>query len=169
MFNEILNDTVLIVNASGQRSGPFRCALSKEKVTIMQPSLDVAEGDKVLRSLPNGRTESYTVLHVHYTEKFYDIPATYALSIRKDASLLPSEGGRTTNVHISNSHGFQVGDHNVQQIVNSFSQLVQQIEAADAPAEQKADAKARLLGFLSHPLVNTALGSGATGLIELLK
>jgi len=102
------------------------------------------------------------------TLAFHGILETYALSVRKDSSLLSEAGGRTRNVNISHSQGFQVGDHNVQHIVNAFSQLVQQMEAADAPAEQKADAKARLLGFLSHPLVNTALGAGATGLIEIL-
>lgn len=166
---DLINDEVVLVNSAGERSKPYPCTFAKDKVTIFEEGIDVREGEKVLRTLTHGVTESYTILHVDHGRAFHGIPARVRLEVRKDTSLRPTAEGRTTHVNISHSTGIQVGDYNTQQIVNSFSQLIQQIEGADAPPEQKAEAKARLLGFISHPLVNTALGAGATGLIELLK
>lgn len=167
-FRNFINDEVVIVNSAGERSELLPCVFAQDSIRIFEEALRVVEGDKVLRTLPDGVTESYTVLEVNYFREQSGFPANYKLRTRKDTSLMPAGGGKTTNVTISHSHGFQVGDHNVQQILNSFAQLAQEIESSDAPTEQKAEAKARLLGLLSHPLVNTFLGAGASGLVESL-
>lgn len=167
-MRSFINDEVVLVNAPGEQSKPYPCIFSKDSVRILEEAIDVTEGDKVLRTLPNGITETYTVLEVEFFRGKGSFATHYSLRTRKDSSLVPPPGGKTTNVTISHSQGFQVGDHNVQHITNAFAQLVQEIEASDAPAEQKAEVRARLLGLISHPLVNTVLGAGAGGLIQHL-
>ncbi len=60
----------------------------------------------------------------------------------------------------------QVGNGNIQNINNVFAQLQEQIELADAPTEQKEEAKSLLSKFLEHPLVCSVIGGvvgGVTG------
>ena len=168
-FSDLCNDEIMLVAADGQESGPYSCAFTRNKVAIFEKSLDVEEGSKVVRLLPNGKRESYTVLEVTYQQEFHGIPASHDLIVRKDTSLVPTPGARTTNVNISHSQGFQVGDHNVQQIVASLHTLISQIDAADAPPQEKRDAKNRLRDFLAHPLVSAVIGGASGGLTEILK
>lgn len=72
-----------------------------------------------------------------------------------------------TNLNINGQA--QVGNGNIQNINNVFAQLQQQIDLADAPAEQKEEAKSLLSKFLEHPLVCSVIGGvvgGVTGNIK---
>jgi hypothetical protein len=168
-FSDVGKDEIILVASDGQETGPFLCAFTPDKVTVFQESLDVEEGGKVIRLLPNGKREPYTVLEVTFRRGFHNIPASYHLNIRKDASLIEAPGQRTTNISISHSQGFQVGDHNIQQIVASLHTLISQIDAADAPPEEKREAKNRFRDFLAHPLVSAIVGGASGGLTGLLK
>jgi hypothetical protein len=168
-FSDVVKDEIILVAPDGQESGPVLCAFTPNRVTIFTESLDVEVGGKVIRLLPNGKREPYTVLEVTFRQKSYDIPASYYLDVRKDGSLVEVPGQRTTNISISHSQGFQVGDHNIQQIVASLHTLISQIDAADAPPEEKRDAKKRLQDFLAHPLVSAIVGGASGGLTGLLK
>lgn len=77
------------------------------------------------------------------------------------------EKSRTTNINISHSHGIQIGDHNVQTIIDTFNTLIQKIDAADASPEEKAEAKGRLAKFLEHPLVCSVIGGAVGGITGL--
>lgn len=167
-FDELCSSEVFIVKRDGVRSGPHKCSISSSKVTIFDEALDVDEGSTVLRDLPNGKTESYTVLEANYKAAFHSIPAHYALNIQKDSSLVSREKTRTTNINITNSQGFQIGDHNVQSIVDSFKALVDQIDEVNASEEDKRVAKSRLQSFLEHPLVCAILGGAASGILGML-
>lgn len=74
----------------------------------------------------------------------------------------------TQNIHISNSQGIQVGNHNTQNIISSIETLITQLDASDAAPEEKQEAKKRLRDFLKHPITAASLGSGLTKLLELL-
>jgi hypothetical protein len=165
-FDAFATDQVVIVNPDGSESPPLKCIFESKKVTIFSDSLDVEEGQKILRVLPTGRRDTYTVQEVSFSGRFHSIPASYELAIRKDSSLLSDATRPTTNISISNSHGFQVGDHNVQNIINAFTQILKSIDSADAAPSEKREAKERLLAFLSHPLVSTVLGAASGGLVE---
>lgn len=65
-----------------------------------------------------------------------------------------------------NNHGSaQFGNNNNQNIEIAFISLIDQIDKADATLEEKTEAKNHLMSFLSHPLVNTTLGTAANAII----
>lgn len=167
MFDELCNSTIYIAKKSGQKAGPFPAILESNKASIFRGDLNVDEGDTLTRALPNGKVETYKILQVHFEPRFEDIPDNYSLKLRKEASLVPHAGQRTTNIHIANSQGFQVGDHNVQNVANAFHELRQRIEASEATAKEKREAKSRLAKLAEHPVVVSILGGVAGGLAGL--
>jgi hypothetical protein len=76
----------------------------------------------------------------------------------------------TPNIHIGNLYATaaQIGDHNIQNIEIIFKELVEKIDNANVPEEEKQEAKNRLKHFLEHPLVGTALGVGIQALLASL-
>jgi len=63
------------------------------------------------------------------------------------------------NIGTMNANGAtQIGHGNVQNIENVIQTWLALIDAADAPEEQKKEAKGLLAKFVEHPLVNTCLG-----------
>jgi hypothetical protein len=68
----------------------------------------------------------------------------------------------------SNSTGVQIGDHNIQHIANSLVGLVDSIDAATGPKEQKTAAKGLLREFITNPVVASVLGSAAGGIMTVL-
>ncbi|GFH62607.1 MAG: hypothetical protein ZNDK_0378 [Candidatus Desulfovibrio kirbyi] len=63
----------------------------------------------------------------------------------------------------------QVGNNNVQNIENSIMQLKDMIDNADAPTEQKIEAKSCLQKFLEHPLVCSVIGGAVGGITSNIK
>jgi hypothetical protein len=76
---------------------------------------------------------------------------------RKEAGLPKKEKMKKQTINITATN-VQVGDHNQQQLVQSFNQLVKKIEESDAPIEEKQNALSRLKEFLNLPLVTTVAG-----------
>ena len=161
-FNELLNDDVFILSDDGIRQGPFKSTIGKGIATIFDASLDVEEGDKLLKPLPNGKNEIYTVVETKFNNDFHGIPAHYKLTLKKDTSLV--ERSKNTTVNIHNSQGIQVGDHNIQNIAVSLQNLVHKIDEQNASEAEKAEAKGILRQLLEHPLVASILGGLASGI-----
>lgn len=85
----------------------------------------------------------------------------------KDRSYELGAAMQITNLNI---HGqAQVGNGNIQNISNVLTQLQQQIEIADAPAEQKEEVKGLLARLMEHPLVCSVLGGIAGGVTGNMK
>jgi RIP homotypic interaction motif len=166
-FADFLTDEVQIQNAAGQITGPHKCAIAKDKITIFDEKLDVTDGDKAFRPLPNGKAEQYDIQDVQFSNSFHGIPAHFDLTVRRKGSLVPIPGAKVTQITISNSHGFQIGDHNVQHIVDSFKQVISAIDKAEDP-KARAEAKSRLKSFLEHPLTSATLGGAVQSLLSHL-
>ena len=96
------------------------------------------------------------------TNDFHGIPAHFEIKVRRQGAVIPAPKSTVTNISISNSHGFQIGDHNIQSIVNSLKYVLKAIDESSAAPEAKAEAKSRLKAFLEHPLTSALLG-GAVG------
>lgn len=167
-FEGLCTDQVYLIKPNGAKTGPYKVALSSDQVSIFDESLDVEESDTIMRKLPNGKPETYTVLEVNFTNKFHEIPACYNLKIRKDSSLVAHNKVQTTNINISHSQGFQIGDHNVQNIVDSFQELIRRIDNSTASDTDKTEAKKQMQKFLEHPLVCSVLGSAIGSLLAML-
>jgi hypothetical protein len=168
-FEELCNDTIYIRHQDGRTTGPLKTVFGQSKFTVFDETLDVSEGDIVERPLPNGKAERHDVVHVHFSQGLHEIPASYDLQVRKQGSLVQFQKPSVTNISISNSQGFQVGDHNTQNIIDSFKDMIERIERSSATPEEKKEAKSRLRAFLEHPLTSAIIGGAAGGLTGLLK
>lgn len=167
-INDLMGDDIFIESPNGTRVGPVKASVQGGKVYINDESLVIEEGGKILRPLPNGKSESHTILQVDFhKDPFGGQLSHYEVRIRKDSSLVPTPSG-TTTINISNSHGIQIGDGNVLSIVTSMEMLAHAIESADRPPEEKADAKQKLKALLTHPLTTAILGNAAGKLIAML-
>ncbi len=82
---------------------------------------------------------------------------------------IPTETSSQINIGTLNADGnTQIGSHNTQNIEIIFKELIENINDANAPEEQKQEAKSRMKAFLEHPLVGTALGLGGNAIMTLL-
>lgn len=168
-FAQLLGDEIYIISPSGQDTkGPVKASVQGDKVYVFDQTIVIEEGGKILRTLPNGKCESRTILQVDFIQAPSQMRegTHYEIITRKDTSLVdpPSK----TTINISHSQGIQIGNGNVQNIVASLDALRKAIECADVPVEQKAEAKQKLKAFLSHPLTIAVLGAAAGKLIGML-
>jgi hypothetical protein len=169
-FARLQNDTVFIERATGERSGPFKTAIGSKggfSASIFEASLEAEEGWKLIRPLPNGKEELFTILEVNYSSGLSTIPPHWVLKLRKESSLAAAPRPATT-INIANSSGIQIGDHNIQHIANGFIGLIEKIEASNAPQEEKEEAKSLLRGVLENPTVAAVLGSATAGALAIL-
>jgi hypothetical protein len=166
-FQDILTDKVSILKADGTEMGPYECAFDGSSCSIFDESLDVDEGDNVLRTLPNSKVEMHKILLVEYIAKFHDIPPSYTLTLEKPSSLMLKRNGRTI-VNISQSHGIQVGDHNSLAISSGIESLIAEIEKSKSDTQSKKSAKDALANLLRHPIVVAGVGKGIDVLLKRL-
>jgi hypothetical protein len=161
-LRSLQRDKVFVEKADGSRTGPHKATVSQNTAVISDDQLDVTDGEKLIRPLPNGNEEVYLILNSEFSPGLASIPAHFNLTLRKTTAIQPSPPKQTT-VNIHNTSGIQVGDHNVLNIQNALNELVQRIDSSTAPPEQKAEAKGKLTALLQHPLVSAALGGIVSG------
>lgn len=153
-------DDARIEKQNGSVVGPYKASFLGKTVLILDETADVEEGDVILRALPNGKDERCKVTDVtFYNRGVAGMGAHYQIKYRKGGQSEMQKPGHTINIHGAQS--VQVGDHNTQNIVNSFEALVKKIEAADLPPVQKEEAKGMLRKFLEHPDVVSVIGAAA--------
>jgi hypothetical protein len=68
------------------------------------------------------------------------------------------------SIAISSSSHVQIGSGNIQGVSIHIQKLWDAIQAADAPAEKKEEAKTALRKFLEHPAVTAVLGGLASAI-----
>ncbi|EAU0154331.1 hypothetical protein MX185_001339 [Salmonella enterica subsp. enterica serovar Ruiru] len=169
-FASLQNDTIFIEKPTGDRAGPFKTAISSKdgfSASIFEANLDVEEGWKLIRLLPNGKEELFSILETNYSPGLSRIPPHWMLKLRKESSIVSAHQPATT-INISNSSGIQIGDHNVQHIANSFIGLIEKIEGSNAAEQEKTKAKSLLREVLENPTVASVLGSATAAALTLL-
>lgn len=159
-FNSFPKDDALIEKPDGTILGPYQAIFSGSSIMLDDVQADVQEGDVVLRRLPNGRDERFHITTATFYNRMATIPAHYQLKYKKAGTSEPKPMGHTFNIH---GGQIQIGDHNTQNIINALQDLKGKIDSADAPPEQKQQAKALLGTLLAHPLVTSVLGGFAGG------
>lgn len=171
-FSSLLNDTVYVENNHGERSGPYKTAIGSKNglsATIFEATLDVEESWKLIRPLPSGKEDSFTILEANYSPGLHSIPAHWVLKLRKDTSLANTpKHHQATTINITNSQGIQIGDHNVQHITSSLIGLVEKIESTNATPPEKEEAKSLLKALMSNPVIAAILGGATSGILALL-
>jgi hypothetical protein len=166
-FDQLMGDDIVVVSNDGKQTGPFRASVQGNKIFVHDKRAVIEEGDRILRALPNGRSEEHVVLQVNFlsARRGHNSLSHYEIMTRKSTSLVPTPA---TTINIANSQGIQIGSGNVQNVVGSLQQLADAIRSAQAPAEHKRQALAGLKSLLSHPLVNTILGTAGAVLANKL-
>ena len=166
-IDDLMGDEIYIQSPDGTQVGPVKSSVQGNKVIIGDESLVIEEGGKVLRPLPNGRSEVHTILEVAFhKDPFGGRLSHYSLKTRKEGSLVTTPSATTIN--ISHSQGIQVGNNNVQNIVCALEELSRAIDASGAGKEVKAEAKSKLKAFLAHPATVAVLGAAAEKLLGRL-
>jgi hypothetical protein len=143
-FANMLNDTVYVEDSAGTRSGPYKTAIGSKgglSASIFEAKLEVEDGWKLIRPLPSGKEEVFTILEANYSPGLHTIPPHWTLKLQKDSSLINRQKPeQATTINITNSQGIQIGDHNVQHIASSLIGLVEKIESTNASVQEKAAA-----------------------------
>ena len=99
----MMTDRVTLVKQDGREFKDIPANVQPKKIFIDDASIPVEEGDRLVRSLPNGLRESYLVLERGYYDSFGRIPAHYQIEVRKESRPPPVGGSGTTIVY--NLHG----------------------------------------------------------------
>jgi hypothetical protein len=171
-FASLQNDPVYMEDSAGTRSGPYKTAIGSKgglSASIFEAGLEVEEGWKLIRPLPSGKEEVFTILEANYSPGLHTIPPHWTLKLQKDSSLVNRQKPpQATTINITNSQGIQIGDHNVQHIASSLIGLVEKIESTNASGQEKAAAKGLLRELISNPAVAAVLGSATSGVLALL-
>lgn len=163
-LQSLQKDQIFIEKSDGSRTGPYKTTVSQGSATIFDAQLDVNEGERLIRPLPNGKDEVYLILSADFSTGLHSIPPHFNLKLQKTTAIQPALPKHTT-ININNSSGIQVGDHNVINIQNALNELVQRIESSSASPQEKTEAKSKLAAFLAHPLVGSVLGGVAGALV----
>lgn len=159
-FSGIPKEDARIEKTNGNVVGPYKAIFAGDTIMVVDAEADVEEGDTVLRRLPSGRDERSRVTDATFISAMMDIPAHYQLKFQKAGTAESKAVGNTFNIH---GGQIQIGDHNTQNIINALQELKGKIDSADAPPEQKLQARALLSSLLAHPLVTSVLGGLAGG------
>jgi len=171
-FASLQNDTVYIENDDGIRSNSYKTTIGSKNghsASIFETHVDVEEGYKLIRPLPNGKEEIYTILEANYSPGLKTIPPHWGLKLQKDTSLRKKSNTQpSTTIHINNSEGIQIGDHNVQHIEGSLIGLIEKIESSNESTSEKESAKNILKDLMSNPVVAAILGGSVSGVLGLL-
>tara|TARA_Y100000296_G_scaffold18380_1_gene21933 strand:- start:2516 stop:3013 length:498 start_codon:yes stop_codon:yes gene_type:complete len=153
-------DDARIEKQDGSVVGPYKASFPGKTIFILDEKADIEEGDVILRELPSGKDERCIVTDVtFYKRGVAGMGAHFQIKYRKGGQSEMQKPGHTINIHGAQS--VQVGDHNTQNILNSFEALVKKIESADVPPVQKEEAKGMLRKLLEHPAVVSVIGAAA--------
>lgn len=164
-IQRMMTDDAYIEDSQGKRYGPIKTKFGGKKLTVFDDKLSVGEGDVVIQPLPNGTEVRYVVIDSQFNTGLRSIKAHYSLTVEKESKQQKAEKmASNTTYHISNSN-VQVGDGNVQNIVNSFEQLAREIEVSNSSPAQKEEAKGLLKSLITNPTVASVLGGAVSGLL----
>lgn len=164
----IMTDDVYFENDCGERIGPFKTKFRGSNITVFNDKLIIKEGDIAIQQLPNGTEDRFIITNTQFNTGLQSTKAHYKISLVKESKQQREEKiTSNTTVHISNSN-VQVGDGNIQNIVNSFEQLTKEIESSGSTPEQKEEAKGLLKLLISNPTVAAVLGGAVSGLLGIL-
>ncbi|MFC1523649.1 hypothetical protein ACFL6N_02540 [Thermodesulfobacteriota bacterium] len=168
-IQRLMTDNVFFEDDSGKRSGPYKTKFgSSKKIKVFDDKLVVKEGDVVIQSLPNGTEERFVITDTQFNSGLRKIKPFFTISIVKESTQQREERMvENTTFHINNSN-VQVGDGNIQNIVNSFEQLVKEIDKSSSTSEQKEEAKGLVKTLISNPTVAAVLGAAVSGLLGIM-
>lgn len=142
MFELLMRDKVSLIKSDGRRFENIISNVKPESISIHDVTLPIEEGDRFLRTLPNGLEEYYVVLDRGYQQALASIPARYNAKVRKETTPDIKETASTINFTANNSRvNIHSNDYsiNVQfDETNVFEELKKTIEKNISNDDEKA-------------------------------
>lgn len=144
----LMEDRVTLVKGDGTEIPNILADVQPKMVFIDDESLPIQEGDRITRTLPNGRSESYLVLEAEYWGKH----GGWQIQVRKESAI--SRNPPAPHIH-QYGHGSRVNidsqDYSTN-IVNAddvFKKLRGTIESAIAKGSKRREILNRLTALES--------------------
>jgi hypothetical protein len=141
-FGTFKKTEVSVVAPDGTVRGRHQAIITPAQFTIPDASAVIFVGDELRRLLPNGVEEAFEVVEPTFNDVMSDMPAFYAVKVRRKGTFQPGTGGNYTfhvtgpnaRVNIGSTDGSQnvVGDHAV------FRDLQHAVRAAALPEGDRA-------------------------------
>lgn len=161
----LMTDDAYIEDSQGKRYNPIKTKFGGNKLIVFDDKLSVCEGAVVIQPLPNGTEVRYAVIDSQFSTGLRSLKPHYSLTVEKESKQQKTEKmASNTTYHINNSN-VQVGNGNVQNIVNAFEQLAREIEISDSSPAQREEAKGLLKSIIANPTVASVLGGAVSGLL----
>ncbi len=126
----MMNDMVALQKQNGEKFENIQANVQSNMIFIDDAQLPIEEGDKLLRTLPNGLTESYIVVDRGFNEAFIDFPAHYQVKVRKSSTINTQQKNIVRNYNVTANapiYGMQIGGNGNQQSVNVNGQNINDI------------------------------------------
>lgn len=162
-FEKFMTDTVFLLKANGVKLGPYKSSLIGNHCAIDDKTLDIDHGDTIIRPLPNGKEEHYTVLRADFREDFGAIIGGFDMTLEKKQQILKTPSKVVNNISINNSREFQIGNENSQIININVQELAEQVAKSD-----DTEAKGLLRQLLGNETVSGIIGEGVSTLLGII-
>ncbi len=152
-IKDFMSDKVALVKQDGTRIEGIGAQVGK-KIMISDNTLLIEEGDRILRTLPNGLVESYLVLDRGFVQppRMSSIPAYYSMTVRKE-SAIPAVDSRSVvyNLYGANSRvNNQSLDASVNMVSTTPEDLFAKLREAIATQVAEESRKAELLEHVAE-------------------
>jgi len=132
MLSGMLKDKVTLIKQDGTEITDIKANVQTKIIFIEDGRLPIEEGDKLVRYLSNGLSESYLVLDRGYYEKQMGFDAHYQVKVVKETTRELTKPAPTMNINIGTAYGSNVGTQGNASITNTFN-----FEALDREIEEK--------------------------------
>lgn len=109
-------EIVELVKGDGRRFENIVALIGSNGVTTEDVSLPIEAGDMILRPLPNGLIDRFTVTDPGYHQAFGSIPARYSMKVHKETAISPEKVSQSITQHFHGNVGnVATGGSNFQQ------------------------------------------------------
>ena len=146
-MNPLFNDIVTVIDQSGTTRGQTKAVIGKNRISTLDTSILVEDGDTIERDLPHGRKETFSVTHVQFKRGIGRIKDFYEITTRNPNSLpnRPSKPG--VSVYVTDSPHTRVNLNSVDSACymvsiranEVFQQTRDLLEAGVEDDEERAD------------------------------
>ncbi len=123
MFNGFHDETekVEVRQQNGTQYVAVDAVVSSSIIDIEDTTIPLEEGDQIIRTLPNGRSEVYTVLDVGYQDEFAGLKAHYQAKVQKQTTVPKSQLSNVT--YNINGHNARLNMNSNDYSINTINQV----------------------------------------------
>jgi hypothetical protein len=119
-FRDMMNDVVTLIKSNGTIINDIIANVQSDMIFIDDAKLPIEEGDKLIRELSNGLSETYLVIDRGFYEAWAGLDASYQVKVIKETTREP-ERPISNQYNIGTVYGSNIGTQGNASINNSFN------------------------------------------------